>query len=223
MKQKRRSPHRFTPEDEAYIRRVYPVTPADEVANTLGVTVGQIYSFARRRGIAKHDGHRSPITVPRCPELDAVLFAEYELGNASEIAARFGIPINHVYNRANYLSIRKITKRSSLPVGTIRWRGYNEKTGAQGYMEKKIAMPNKWRYVHELVWEERHGCSVIPGHTIMFIDGDHGNLNPDNLICLSRGERYATMGHKVSPLMVGVCAAARKLKNAIKELGKKKK
>lgn len=65
------------------------------------------------------------------------------------------------------------------PVGTIVKRG-------DGYLQKKIANPNKWRLLHLLVWEEHNG-PVPPGMCLAFRDGNRENCDINNLRLIHRG------------------------------------
>lgn len=68
---------------------------------------------------------------------------------------------------------------NALPVGSIRKRG--------GYWAKKVKdgyLNDNWTYLHRIIWEEAHG-PVPEGHRILFIDGNHDNLDLDNLACVS--------------------------------------
>jgi HNH endonuclease len=64
------------------------------------------------------------------------------------------------------------------PVGTERVNG-------EGYVDIKIADPNKWRAKHVLIWEKENG-PVPPGHAIIFGDGNRRNFEIDNLIKVTR-------------------------------------
>lgn len=64
------------------------------------------------------------------------------------------------------------------PVGTERVNG-------DGYVDIKIADPNKWRGKHLLVWEEHNG-PIPKSHCVIFGDGDRRNFDPHNLILVSR-------------------------------------
>lgn len=59
-----------------------------------------------------------------------------------------------------------------------------------GYVEVKVAEPNKWRLKHRFVWEEAHG-PIPPGHNIQFRDGNRQNLSLGNLYMISRAEQCA--------------------------------
>lgn len=66
------------------------------------------------------------------------------------------------------------------PVGT-------ERINTDGYVEIKIAAPNKWKGKHIIIWEEANG-SVPKGHALIFADGNRLNVVLDNLILISRRE-----------------------------------
>jgi HNH endonuclease len=70
------------------------------------------------------------------------------------------------------------TPHTYKPVGTERVNG-------DGYIDVKVADPNKWRAKHLLVWEEAHG-PIPPGHVILFGDGNRKNLDINNLIMVTR-------------------------------------
>lgn len=69
----------------------------------------------------------------------------------------------------------------------------SERISKDGYVEVKVAEPNKWRLKHRVVWEEAHG-TVPNGKIIVFKDGDKTNTEIDNLMLLSRGQ-HAVMNH----------------------------
>lgn len=61
----------------------------------------------------------------------------------------------------------------------------SERVSADGYVEIKVAEPNKWRLKHQVVWERQNG--KIPEHSVViFTDGDKSNLHIDNLILITR-------------------------------------
>jgi hypothetical protein len=66
------------------------------------------------------------------------------------------------------------------PVGT-------EQQDIFGYVNVKIADPDKWRYKHILVWEKANG-KVPKGHAIIFADGNKSNMKLSNLLMVSRRE-----------------------------------
>lgn len=67
-----------------------------------------------------------------------------------------------------------------LPVGSERVNG-------DGYVDIKVADPNKWRGKHILIWEQHNG-PIPEGHAIIFADRDKRNFNIDNLLCITRAQ-----------------------------------
>lgn len=56
-----------------------------------------------------------------------------------------------------------------------------------GYVQVKIANPNKWKLKHELIWEASNGKRP-KHHVIIFADQNRLNFDLDNLVLISRRE-----------------------------------
>lgn len=67
-----------------------------------------------------------------------------------------------------------------MPVGS-------ERINTDGYVDVKIADPNKWVQVHLLIWEAVNGPIPV-GHVVIFADANKLNTRPDNLVLVSRGQ-----------------------------------
>lgn len=65
-----------------------------------------------------------------------------------------------------------------LPVGS-------ERVDGDGYIDIKIADPDKWKAKHRILWEEVNG-PIPDGHAVIFADRDTRNFDIDNLLCLSK-------------------------------------
>jgi len=61
----------------------------------------------------------------------------------------------------------------------------SERVNSEGYVDIKIADPNKWRAKHVLAWEDASG-PVPKGHVLIFGDGNKFNIELNNLILVSR-------------------------------------
>lgn len=72
------------------------------------------------------------------------------------------------------------TPHNHKPVGS-------ERVTRDGYLERKIAEPNKWRAVHILNWEKVHG-PVPKGHCVIFKNRDTKNPDIKNLLLVTRAE-----------------------------------
>lgn len=63
----------------------------------------------------------------------------------------------------------------------------SERVTVDGYIEIKVAEPNKWRLKHNLVWEQHNG-KIPKGYVVAFLDGDKMNVSIENLKLLKRSE-----------------------------------
>lgn len=72
------------------------------------------------------------------------------------------------------------TPHNHRPVGS-------ERVNADGYLERKVAEPKKWKMVHVLNWEQVHG-PVPKGYALIFKDRNPLHCEVDNLLLVSRGE-----------------------------------
>jgi hypothetical protein len=70
------------------------------------------------------------------------------------------------------------TPYNYMPVGSERVNG-------DGYVDVKVADPNKWKGKHILIWEKYNG-PVPEGHAVIFGDGNRRNFDINNLIMVSR-------------------------------------
>lgn len=72
------------------------------------------------------------------------------------------------------------TPKNHKPVGS-------ERITKDGYIEVKIAEPNKWRMKHLSEWEKANG-KIPKGYCIVFLDNDRKNCDIENLHMVSRRE-----------------------------------
>jgi len=63
----------------------------------------------------------------------------------------------------------------------------SERITKDGYIEIKVAEPNRWKLKHRFVWEQKFGL-VPKGHAILFKDQNKLNCNIDNLTLVTRAE-----------------------------------
>lgn len=70
--------------------------------------------------------------------------------------------------------------KNKKPVGS-------ERVNIYGYVEIKVADPNKWRYKHKVIWEEHYGA-IPPGHAVIFKDRNPLNLDISNLQMVTKEE-----------------------------------
>lgn len=94
------------------------------------------------------------------------------------------------YMGANRTSFKKGHRPHNYkPVGS-------ERVNSEGYVDIKIADPNKWKPKHHIIWEEVNG-PIPEGLVVLFGDGDKQNFNLDNLILVSRAQLAMLNKHKL--------------------------
>lgn len=63
----------------------------------------------------------------------------------------------------------------------------SERISKDGYIEVKVAEPNKWRLKQRVVYEEAKE-KIPEGCPMIFLDGNKRNFDIDNLRCITRSE-----------------------------------
>lgn len=63
----------------------------------------------------------------------------------------------------------------------------SERIIRDGYIEIKVAEPNKWDLKHRVIYKEHYG-EIPDGYNIIFADGNKMNFDIDNLIAVSKSE-----------------------------------
>lgn len=64
----------------------------------------------------------------------------------------------------------------------------SERINKDGYIEVKVAEPNKWKAKHRVIWEEANG-PVEKGYNVQFKDGNPQNVTLENLYLISRAQQ----------------------------------
>ncbi len=67
----------------------------------------------------------------------------------------------------------------------------SERVNVDGYIERKVAEPNKWECKHRIIWKQAHG-DIPKGYNIQFKDGNPLNCTLENLYIISRAEQMQT-------------------------------
>lgn len=61
------------------------------------------------------------------------------------------------------------------------------RVNVDGYIEIKVAEPNKWCLLHRHIWQQEYG-PVPKGHCLIFKDNDRLHCELDNLMLITRNE-----------------------------------
>lgn len=157
--------HKFTREQLDYLREIAPGRSTAEHTRMMNekfglqLTAGQIKSCKGNYGITSG------------------LDGRFAKGHESWNAGKKGL----VTPGSEKGWFRKGNRpRNYMPVGS-------ERVNTDGYLDVKIADPNKWRAKHRLIWEAAHG-KVPKGYALIFADQDRMNVTLENLILVSRAQ-----------------------------------
>lgn len=160
---------------------MYPEHFASEIAQLLGRKKSGIYTQARLMGLKapREKVVRAGKLSSQHPNVKA---SQFKKGSTPANKGKKMSP--EVYAKCARTMFKKgrpsINQR---PVGA-------ERVNVDGYVEVKVAEPNKWRLKHRVVWEETHG-PIPPGHNIQFRNGNSQDLRLENLYMISRAEQCA--------------------------------
>ncbi len=169
----------WTKTEDRILRRDYAEVPSEWIAAVLGRTVRSVYTRARLKGLKKPETYHSEA-------------GKKGARHPRSIATRFGkghVPANKgkrmpedVYAKVAPTMFRKgNVPRNHRPVGS-------ERVNADGYVEVKVAEPNKWRMKHRVVWEEANG-PIPEGYNIQFRNRNRQDVRIENLYLISRAEQ----------------------------------
>jgi len=157
--------HFFTPEEAEFLREHVKGRGNQELTDLfnahfdLNLALTQIMDYKKNHKLSSGlDGRFRPGQEPFNKGRKGVFLG----GNVAE-AAQFKMG----HRPWNYM-----------PVGS-------ERVNDDGYVDIKVADPNKWKGKHIVIWEEHNG-PVPKGHAVIFGDRNKRNFEPDNLILVSR-------------------------------------
>lgn len=90
------------------------------------------------------------------------------------------------------------------PIGT-------ERVNTEGYVDIKIADPNKWKAKHRIIWEEANG-PVPKDHVVIFADRNRHNFDLENLFLISRRQlsflnKYGLIQNDIESTKTGILIA----------------
>lgn len=172
----------WTPEEDRILIEKYETCEAAEIGQQLDRGITSVYNRAHILGLRKPVIYRS---------LAGKKGATHQLA----VAHRFQkgiIPANKgkkmdpaVYAKCS----RTMFKKGQIP--TNHRPVGSERVNVDGYIEIKVAEPNKWKLKHRVIWEQNNG-PIPKGYNIQFKDSNPLNVCIDNLYIISRAEQMAT-------------------------------
>ena len=172
----------WTKEQIEILTRMYPDHFAGEIGEILHRNKSSIYYMAERLGLKCN-----PEKISRSGKMSS--------SNPNVIKCRF--PKGH--SPANkgkkvspelYAKMQPTMFKKGRPSLNIKPVG-SERVNVDGYIEVKVADPNKWRLKHRVIWEQHYG-TIPPGHNIQFKDHNPLNTDIENLYIISQAEQMRT-------------------------------
>lgn len=155
------------PEDfDDYIRDIAPGRSWAEIIRLCNEAFDEKWTTNQIRGYAKRNNIRNGLDGRIPPG-----------GDYRSALAKAG---PHPKNSGQFKSGNR--PATTMPIGTALKRdGYWIVKTAEHSNVKKA---ENWTFMHRLIWEEHHG-PIPGGWLVIFLDGDHDNLDPDNLKAVS--------------------------------------
>lgn len=171
----------WTQEEIDILSRMYPDHFAKEIAGVLGRGVSSIYCKAQQLGL-----ECTPDKIRRSGLLSC--------NHPNNVAARF-TKGHHPSNKGKKMPpevyskvARTMFKKGQTPVNH-RDVG-SERVNVDGYIEIKVAEPNRWRLKHRVIWEQVNG-EIPRGHNVQFKNHNPLDCRIENLYLISREDQMA--------------------------------
>ena len=172
---------KWTQQEEETLIRLYedPKVFPKDIAKMLGRTLSQVYNKARAMGL------NAPMERIR-------MAGKIGMQHPKSIATRFHkghIPTNkgkkvspEIYEKMSPTMFKKgHINENKRAVGS-------ERVNVYGYIEIKVAEPNRWRLKHRLIWEQHNG--IIPeGCNVQFKNHNTLDCRIENLYLISKSEQ----------------------------------
>lgn len=174
--------------DDAALRVAYPDAPTATIAQQLRRTLASVYVRAQACGLKKSAAYLASPAACRLRRR-----GEDHPGKATQFKPG-QVPANKGLRRPGWAPGRmretqfKKGERAGVAVRLYKPIG-TERVSKDGYLERKVnddlPLQARWRGVHLIVWEATHG-PVLPGHAIVFRNGNKADLRLDNFECITR-------------------------------------
>ena len=192
----------FPKEVVEFIQHNYIGTGHKAMAAMLNTKFGTAYTASQIKGYYANHKLNSGLTV------------RFEKGQVSHNRGKKMPP--EIYEKCK----DTMFKKGNIP-GNHRPVG-SERVNVDGYIEIKIAEPNKWRLKHLTVWEEENG-PLPKGHAILFLDSNKQNTDISNLRLMTRSEMLVMNRYGIKGADAETMNAAANLAQLIDKTNKTKK
>ena len=175
------SGRKWTQDEIDIISRMYWDHFATEIAPVLGRSVTSVHNKARLL-----DLKCSPDKIRRSGMMSS--------NHPNTIAARF--PKGHIPgNKGKKMSPEVYSKVAKTMFKKGRTPHNHREVGSErinkdGYIEIKVAEPNRWKPKHRIVWEQAHGA-IPKGYNVQFKNHNTLDCRIENLYLISKADQMA--------------------------------
>lgn len=165
-----------TPEQDEFILKNYKMTPNKVLTEMINNEFGTNFSVEQINNYKCRNNLKSGLT------------GYFEKGHIPKNKGKKLSPV--IYAKAAPTMFKKgHIPKNHKPVGS-------ERDSKDGYIEVKVAEPNKWKLKHRHIWEQVNG-EIPPKARISFLDGDIHNFDINNLVMLTPGEAIEMTRNKL--------------------------
>ena len=167
------------------LRQLYPTTRTQDLAIKFNCPINKVYQVANDMGLKKdiewvRENARQNMNRPDHPAKQFHFAKGHRPGNAGKKQTEFMTPE----------AIARTVATRFKP-GLLSWNHKevgHERIKVDGYIEVKVAEPNKFVMKHRLTWEHHNG-KIPQGYNVQFRDGNRTNCDINNLYLISRSEQ----------------------------------
>ena len=172
----------WTQEERETLIRLYPTHFAGEIAAILGKSKASVYGQVLKLGL-----HAPKEKIRRAGMMSA--------NNPRFVAARFAkghVPDNKgkKVSPETYAKCSHTMFKAGQPAWNHREVG-EERINVDGYIEVKVAEPNRWRVKHRVIWEQHNGA-IPNGFNVQFKNHNPLDCRIENLYLISKAEQMRT-------------------------------
>lgn len=172
---------KWTQEEIEILSRLYPNHYAREIAGILGRGISSIHCKAQALGIesSKEKIQRTGYEASKSP---ASIAARFPKGHIPDNKGKRVSP--ETYAKCQPTMFKKgQTPLNHREVGS-------ERVNVYGYIEIKVAEPNRWRLKHRVIWEQVNGA-IPKGFNVQFKNHNPLDCRIENLYLISKAEQMA--------------------------------